>query len=401
MVLTETSQLRSVDAVFKRESAIISSHLCTDSPRDGSSGRVPQSLQRLITKAVRNINRVLVLYDLPEPIIDHDNPESLCASEERVTERDVCRAIKRLGIELHVHGVFDDFSAIVRRISSVKPDVIFNLCETYVGDRAYEGHIASLLELSGIPYTGSSPSALHLCKNKGTTKKIASWDGVVVPAFATFRCDDLRFERFDSTFPLLVKPLNREASEGISQASLVYDWPSCENRVKWVTSRLKSDVIVEEFIHGRELYLGVIDIDGTLHVLPPRELFFDHLEKNKPMVATFRAKWDEKYRERWGVSTSMAGQLDHVVRDKITSHTLKIFRSLGLESYARIDWRLTPEGEPVFLEANPNPALSQDDDFAQAAKSAGFSYQNLIAQILLSAVANHENKKVTPSKLAG
>jgi D-alanine-D-alanine ligase len=341
--------------------------------------------------------RVLVLYDLPEAVSEHDDPKYLLNHEDRPTERDVSRAVKKMGFELHVHGIYDDLPSLILRIQTLKPDVIFNLCETYFGDRNHEGDIASLLELSRVAYTGSGPGALHLCKDKGTTKKIVSWDGVRVPEFKMYSRENFRFSPFKSEFPLIVKPLDREASEGISQASVVYDWDSCEERATWVVSKLKSDVIVEEYIHGREIYIGVISSHGTIRALPPRELFFENLDKKEPMIATFRAKWDESYRARWGISTSTAANINKDVLARLSEQSIRIFKSLGLRGYARLDWRLNEAGIPVFLEANPNPALAQDDDFAKAAKSAGYSYTELIADIIEAALA--EGVKSSPSSI--
>jgi D-alanine-D-alanine ligase len=216
-----------------------------------------------------------------------------------------------------------------------------------------------------------------------------------------FSRDDFKFEAFDAKFPLIVKPLDREASEGISKASIVHDWTACEERASWVASKLKSDVIVEEYIHGREVYIGVVNRNGVIETLPPRELFFENLDKDEPMVATYRAKWDENYRARWGISTSSAANLSKGQLETLSQQSIKIFKSLGLQGYARIDWRLTQDGFPVFLEANPNPALSHDDDFAKAAKSAGISYQELIAHIIAATLVDHHGLTSSPGKQAG
>jgi len=343
--------------------------------------------------------RILVLYDLPESVAEHAEPRYLLDHEDRPTERDVTRAIKKLGLDLHVHGVFDQIKDLWQRLESIKPDVVFNLCETYCGDRAHEGDVASILELAKIPYTGSHPAALHLCKDKGATKKIAAWDGIQVPAFRVLTKNEFRFSPFPSRFPLIVKPLNREASEGIAKASIVDSWQACEERATWIAHKLKSDVIIEEYIHGREIYIGVIESDGVVTPLPPRELFFENLDKTEPMVATYRAKWDHAYRAKWGISTGRATDLAKASVQSLHDASVKIFKALGLHGYARIDWRLTAEGDPVFLEANPNPALSQDDDFALAAKAAGYSYGELVAEILSSAISTDQISQ-TANKLS-
>lgn len=338
--------------------------------------------------------RILVLYDLPEPVAEHADPQYLLDHEDRPTERDVCRAIKKLGLELYIHGVFDRAEILWQRLEIIKPDVVFNLCETFRGDRLHEGDVASILELSNTPYTGATPAALHLCKDKGAAKKIVSWDGVLVPSFKVYLRDEFKFEPFEATFPLIVKPLNREASEGIAKASIVESWDDCRERAKWVTEKLKSDVIVEEYIHGRELYVAVCEIRGVIKAMPPRELFFDKFDQSQPMVATYKAKWDNRYRKRWGISTGRAGPLPKPMTDQLIDSSIKVFRALGLSGYARIDWRLNKSGDPVFLEANPNPALSQDDDFALAVKASGVSYGELIAQIIGAAIPSTNFKSV-------
>lgn len=334
---------------------------------------------------------VLVLYDLPEPLVDHENTASLMKDDDRPTERDVCRAIQKLGMKLSVCGIFDDISAISKNIKLAKPDVIFNLCETFRGDRAHEGNIAALIELTGIPMTGSRSDALHLCKDKAITKKILGYDDIRVPKFMHVAKGDTAAKN-KMIFPAIVKPLNREASEGIAQASVVYDLDSCVDRVSFIHKSLNADVIVEEFIHGRELYVGVIEKDSGLVALPPRELFMHHLKPDQAMVATYRAKWDDDYRERWGVTTNKAAPIPAAVQDKLAQDSIKIFKSLGMRGYARMDWRMTASGEPVFLEANPNPALAQDDDFAKAAKTFGLGYGELILTILRSAILTNRSQ---------
>lgn len=342
---------------------------------------------------------VLVLYDLPEPTADHTNLSDLLKNNDRPTERDVCRAIQKLGMQLSVFGVFDDVSAVSNQIRESKPDVIFNLCETFRGDRAHEGNIAALIELEGIPMTGSRSDALHLCKDKAVTKKILGYDGVRVPFFKSVAKGE-SFESSKIPFPAIVKPLNREASEGIAQASVVHDQKSCAERVGFIHKSLNADAIVEEFVHGRELYVGVLSTGSGITALPVRELFMHNLKPDQVMVATYRAKWDDEYRERWGVTTSKAGPIPSVIHEKLASDSIKIFSSLGMRGYARMDWRMTPDGEPVFLEANPNPALAQDDDFAKAARTRGLSYGELILSIIESAMTGAGSCSISPVRNA-
>ena len=338
--------------------------------------------------------KVLLVYDLPEPVARHDRVRYLTENTERPTERDVARALVKAGHDVHVHGVYDDVTALWGKLNALSPDVVFNLCETFNGDRSYEGDVASILSLARVPFTGSPGAALHLCKDKGLSKKIAEWEGIKIPAFAVFPREEFKFERFNCEFPLIVKPLNREASEGISQASIVYDWAQCEERARWVATKLQCDVIVEEFVHGRELYVGVFESGEGITALPARELYFANLDKNNPMVATYKAKWDDDYRDRWGISTGAAATMTEAAQSRLLTDSVRLFKSLGLRGYARVDWRMNERNEPVLLEVNPNPALAQDDDFAKAAKSAGKGYVDLIDEILRAAVRLGPKSKI-------
>lgn len=341
----------------------------------------------------RHPPHILVLYDLPEKTSGHDVADYLLKHTERPTERDVCHTIKKLGFQLSICGVFDDVSEITRAINDKSPDLIFNLCETFLGDRAYEGHVAGLVEMCGVPMTGSKVGALAICKDKAITKKILSFDGIRVPEFqvlSQYSNDTPNLK----TYPAIVKPLNKEASEGIAQASVVYDIKSCAERISYIHEKLNTDAIVEEFIHGREIYVAVIEIDGEPQALTPRELFMRELADNQVMVATYQAKWNNSYRKKWGIKTGKHRSLDAKTLAKLKADSVCIFKSLGLTGYARMDWRLDESGEPVFLEANPNPALASDDDLAQSAKLSGISYHELILKIISAAYVSDATNQV-------
>jgi D-alanine-D-alanine ligase len=247
--------------------------------------------------------------------------------------------------------------------------------------------VAGVLQLLGVPFTGSPAEALQLCKDKATTKKIVGYDGVSVPKFSLVRRGEV-FSNEDFTFPAIVKPLNREASEGIAKASVVQDFKMAVERVTFIHEKLASDVIVEEFIHGRELYVGVLAGIMGIRVLPPRELFMRELKSDQAMVATYQAKWNEDYRKRWGIGTAKANSVSTTTNQQLVEGSLKIFSTLRMSGYARIDWRINEFGEAMFLEANPNPALAMDDDFAKSAKTAGIGYQELILEIITAAVGS-------------
>jgi D-alanine-D-alanine ligase len=182
-------------------------------------------------------------------------------------------------------------------------------------------------------------------------------------------------------FPLVVKPLKEEASYGISQASFVENDEQFRERIAFIHEKYNSDAIAEEYIEGRELYVSIMG-NVRLTVFPIRELVFREVPPNEPKIATYNAKWDEEYRKRWGLENQFAEDLDPALVAKITETCKDIYRLLTIDGYARIDLRLTPENKLYFIEANPNPILADDEDFALAAGKAGLAYPQLIERIV-------------------
>jgi len=177
-----------------------------------------------------------------------------------------------------------------------------------------------------------------------------------------------------------VKPLKEEASLGISQASFVGSDEQFRERVQFIHEKFNGDVIAEEYIEGRELYVSLLG-NLRLEVFPIRELVFREVPPDEPKIATYRAKWDEEYRRRWGLENQFAGELDPMLVTRIGRICKRIFHLLTIDCYARLDLRLTADNEVFFIEANPNPILAADEDFALSAEKAGFAYPRLIEAI--------------------
>ena len=283
-------------------------------------------------------------------------------------------------------AVYDNVTAIVDKLKTCVPDVVFNLSESFYHDRAHEPNIPALLELMKVRYTGSGPEALLLCKDKALAKKILTYHRVRLPHFVvSHKSRPLRrLKRF--VYPAFVKPVSQESSDGISQASFVKTEEEAIERARFLHQKFDCDVLIEEYIEGRELYLSVLG-NHRLNVFPPREIFFEQVPDDAPKFATFHAKWNDAYRERWGIKNDNAGPLPEGLSDQLATLARKIYRLLKIRGFGRIDVRLTPKGEVYVIEANPNPSLAQDEDFAQAATSAGMGYDALIQQILDAAFA--------------
>ena len=170
---------------------------------------------------------------------------------------------------------------------------------------------------------------------------------------------------------------------GIAQASLVQDGDQLRERAEFVQRQLGTDVIAERFIPGRELYVGILG-NQRLETFPIWELLFANVDDEVPLIATAKVKWDFAYQKKLGVKTQEAKDLPAAVQQKITRLCTRTYRALNLTGYARIDLRLTPEGDIFVLEANPNPQLAYGEDFAESAEAAGLSYEALLQRIVLS-----------------
>ncbi len=330
---------------------------------------------------------ILLIFDVPYAPPNHLDHTSYMVGDEWKDERDVLRSLRRLGHTVTVFGIFDDIQPLIEHIRLAKPDVIFNQCESFRSDRSQEANLPALLELLGVPYTGAKPEALALCKDKGLTKKILSFHDVRVPHFLiSSRQRPCRKIDSDFKFPAICKPLGLDSSEGIAQDSLVADEEQCLNRLRFLHEHYATDAIAEEYIDGRELYVGIFG-NSRLTVLPPQELFFAHLPDGTPHMLTYKAKWDENYRKKYGIDSSAARPIASKTLTRINETCKQIYRLLKITGYARFDLRLKGQDDFVFIEANPNPSIKKSDDFAWAARKAGIPYDDLLDKLVHLALA--------------
>ncbi|MFC1479981.1 hypothetical protein ACFL5Y_00845 [Candidatus Omnitrophota bacterium] len=328
---------------------------------------------------------VLVLFDSAgTPPKDQDFTEEF-KSEDWFTEAAVVDTLKFLGHEVRTLGVYDDISIILQEVTEHRPDVVFNLTEIFLGKAYMDKNIPSFLELMRLPYTGCGPAGLMVCNNKALTKKILTYHRIKVPGFHIFHKGKRVWHPKRLKFPLFVKPLQEEASTGIAKGSFVENEKDLEERVRFIHEKFDMAAIVEEYIDGRELYLGILG-NKRLQPFPIREMKFTEVPEDEPKVATYKAKWDKKYRDRWGIKNEFAGRLPNGIPDKIVHICKRAYRALMIDSYGRFDLRLTPQGEVFIIEANANPELAQGDEFAEAAEKAGVGYDKLIRKILAIAL---------------
>jgi D-alanine-D-alanine ligase len=297
------------------------------------------------------------------------------------TEYDVVSTLYNIGHEVHPLGVSTDLGVVRQTIEEQKPHIVFNLLEEFSGEAVFDQNVVSYLELLRLPYTGCNPRGMMLARDKALSKQILSYHRIAVPDFAV--CPKGRAIKRPKRlkFPLIVKSLIEEASLGISRASIVEDDQHLKERVIFIHEVIGTDAIVEEYIEGREFYIGLLG-NHRLHVFPVWELLFTKAGIDIPLLATAKVKWDTKYQKKLGVTTRQADDLPAETIRQMKKLSKRIFRYLGMCGYARMDLRMTPEGKIYVLEANPNPQLAYGEDFAESAHAAGVSYEELIQRIV-------------------
>jgi D-alanine-D-alanine ligase len=296
-------------------------------------------------------------------------------------EYDVVSTLRGLGHEVQPLGVGGNLADIRNAIADFKPHITFNLLEGFDDVATWDQNVVAYLELLKVPYTGCNSRGLLLGRDKAIAKKLLSYhripvaDFVVAPRGRRFR----RPRRL--AFPLFVKSLTLDASIGISQASVVEDEAKLEERVNFVHESIGTDALVEHYIEGRELYVGVLG-NERLQVLPIWELYFKNLPEEVRKIATERLKWSLSYQKKHGIDSGEAKDLPPGLEDRIRDVCKRVYRNLMLSGCARIDLRMTEAGQAYVVEANPNPQLAHDEDFAQSARKAGIDYPELIQRIL-------------------
>jgi D-alanine-D-alanine ligase len=282
---------------------------------------------------------------------------------------------------VHLGAIYKNPRDVIDLVERIQPDLVWNFVQTFHGTRHFESHIAGVLELCRVPYTGCGHRALMLCQDKALSKEILKHHRVPVAPFVVSRRSQPLKKLARTIFPVMVKPLAEEGSVGISRDSFAETEEQALARIHYLHERLKQDVIVERYVWGREIYVGVLGND-RLKVLPPRELKFSKVPEGEPKFASFKAKWDEGYRERWGIFSTFPDDLSESLQRSIATVAKRVFRTLQMRGFGRIDLRLTDEGKLVVVEANPNPEIAQGEDIAEAAAKAGLPYIDLIDRLL-------------------
>ena len=327
--------------------------------------------------------RVLVL--MHKDLVPPDSIEGMQGEEVDAapwkTEYDVFAALKNLGHDVRPLGVISDLGRIRSALEEFKPHVAFNLLEEFDGVAVYDAHVVSYLELMRQPYTGCNPRGLILARDKALSKKLLTYHRIRVPAFHVFPKGRAIRRPARLKLPLFVKSVTEEGSRGISQASLVRDDEKFRERVEFIHRQVGTDAIAEEYIEGRELYVGMLG-NARLTAFPVWELLFTKMPPDVPRIATGSVKWNVDYQKRWGIETRAATDLPEGVDERIRQICRRAYRILDLTGYARMDLRMTEAGDVYVLEANPNPQIGYGEDFAESAEVGGIGYGPLLQRIL-------------------
>jgi D-alanine-D-alanine ligase len=300
-------------------------------------------------------------------------------------------ALERAGHESSFQVVMPDVVALATALRASEPALVVNLAESFDGKSALESNVAALLNLLDLRYTGSSPAGLMLAGDKALSKKVLSFHGVRSPQFATVHRGDVEWAG-DLGFPLIVKPPQEDASIGITHASVVHNVQELLAQMGEVQGQFHQPPLIEEFIDGREFYVGVIG-NADARALPPMEMDFTGFPTDRPRIASWAAKWgddgDEKGEEFAGTRTFVSKDLPPELDELLRKTALDAFHALRLRDYARVDMRVSEAGDAYVIEVNPNCYLEESGEFARSAAADGMSYDALIGRIVELASARY------------
>ena len=327
-----------------------------------------------------SVLKVVLLYNLLERIEKGEEKDIL--AEDAIIEEigAVDDAVRSLGHQCFVMAIRDEILTAVHWLKEICPDVVFNLCESIYGKSCLEMNIPALLDLFRIPYTGSSALTLGLCQDKGKVKDILLSQGILSP----------RYKIFDrgvglikgNIFPIIVKPLHEDGSLGISKESVVFDDEALARQIQYVIEKYDQPALVEEFIDGRELNVGLLEINGKVGVLPISEIDYSEFPEEVPKICGYEAKWVAESIEYQKTKPICPAPLEWVMKKRVDHVALRVFKLFGCRDYARVDMRINRDGKIYVLEVNPNPDISPQSGMTRAIKVQGMPYVEFIRGLL-------------------
>jgi D-alanine-D-alanine ligase len=325
-----------------------------------------------------------VLVDEEEESASADKSPVVRTLDKKEVEEEVAEALTKLGHEPALHEL-DGTPKSLLALTRLECDLVFNLTESFADDDTADFKIASFLELIGKRYTGSGTHGLLLAQDKAIAKKIFAFHGIHTPVFARSFRGRLDFSH-DLQFPVIVKPAREDGSIGIEFSAVVSSIRELMERMDWLHANFDSPVLIEEYIEGREMYVGVIGNDKP-EALPVIELDLSKLPDGTPRIAAAEVKWGKGTKAYRDTKSAVATDLPEETVTALQQTAVAAFQALELRDYGRVDMRLQTDGRVHVIEVNPNPWLSSKAEFAMAARKAGRSYTQLVGEIVELAMA--------------
>lgn len=327
-------------------------------------------------------------------VLTHVEREGSSAYDAVVTQ--VQSALQEKGHDASILAVYNDIHKLIRGLTEPRPDLVFNLMEMFGDDNFGDVDVAGMLDLLDLPHTGGGAGEIFLRQDKALAKKLLAFDGILYPKYAVFS-KNAGFETGGNLrMPLFVKPLRLDSSIGIDGKSLVNDAGSLMKKVAYIHDKLNDAALAEEFIEGREFYVGILG-NAEPQAFPPIEMDFSGLPEGAPHVADAKAKWEKNSAEYKGTRSVLADLPDEL-RARLQKVALDAYRALRVRDYGRVDLRLTDTGEIYVIEVNASCYLEKDSEFATAAAAAGYKYPDLIQKIADLALERYQQAQAAPKR---
>jgi len=335
---------------------------------------------------------ILVIYDRWE---EPDESNGVAGAErapltrtldKKEVEDEVADALGKLGHQATLH-VLDGSLKTLHALARIDCDLVFNLAESFAGNDTADYCIAAYLELIDKRFTGSGSHGLLYAQDKGVAKKILEFHGIHTPVFARSYRGRLDFSH-DLEFPVIVKPAREDGSIGIEFNAVVSSIRELMERIDWLHANFDSPVLIEEYVEGREMYVGILGNENPL-ALPVVELDLSKLPEGRPKIAGAEVKWAKGTGAYRDTKSIVPDDLSDDTVSQLQTTALAAYQALELRDYARIDMRLRPDGRVAVIEANPNPWLASKAEFAMAARKAGRTYSQLVEEIVDLALARY------------
>src|SRR6187397_1733258 len=325
--------------------------------------------------------RVAVLYDVWDDGAEAEEPAPSRSRKkpEKEDRQEIHEALKANG-HSPIYFEIDGTPESLKALADVECDLVFNLTESWAGDDTKDIHLAAFFDLLGRRYTGTGPAGLHLAQNKSLAKKIFAFHGIRTPYFASVHRGRLDWSH-DLQFPVIVKPAREDGSIGIEFSAVVSSIRELMERMDWLHANFDSPVLIEEYIDGREMYVGILGNDKP-EALPVIELDLSKLPDGTPRIAAAEVKWGKGTKAYRDTKSAVATDLSEDTVMALQQTAVAAYQALELRDYGRVDMRLQPDGHVHVIEVNPNPWLSSKAEFAMAARKSGRNYPQLVEEIV-------------------